>query len=427
MNLSVQQITCPHCQKPIKLEDVVRHQIEESVQIQLQQKEAKLSHDYQTKIQDLNQREKLFEEKKKNENQLFQERLAKEKTILQEQTKQIIEQEFTTKLELLNKELERSSTELNNLKVKEIELEQLKRKMVLQHKEMELSFEKKLSAQQKDLEDQVRKRIHQEMELKLKEKDKQLDDQKKLLSEMQRKVDQGSMQLSGEVQELAIEEWLRQQFPLDDIIEIKKGIRGADCQQIVHNANRKNCGIIYYESKRTKEFQSQWLEKFKQDMISCGADMGVLVTQTLPKDMERMGERLGIWICKFEEFKSLAFILRQMLIKISEVSDQQRNRGDKMELLYKYLTSNEFKLKIESIVDGFTQMQDDLQKEKNAMYRIWSQREKQIQKVLVNTTEMYGDFRGIAGPAIPSVKQLELPKLEHDIFDFNEDGTEGSY
>lgn len=421
MNLSVSQIICPHCQQPIKLEDVVRHQIEESLNTQLAQLENKLSQNYNSKLLELEQKERSFEEKKKNENQIFQERLAKEKSLLREQIQQIIEKDFASKLDLLNKELAQSSVELGKLRNKEIELEQFKRKMDLQQKELELSFEKKFSEKQRLLEEQVRNRVYQELELKIKEKDKQLDDQKKLLTEMQRKVEQGSGQLFGEVQELAIEDWLRQQFPLDDIIEIKKGVRGADCQHFVHTTTRKNCGIIYYESKRTKEFQYQWLDKFKQDMINCGADMGILVTQSLPKDMDRMGERSGIWICKYEDFKSLTVILRQSLIKISEVTEQQRNRGDKMELLYKYLTSNEFRLKIESIVEGFTQMQDDLQKEKNAMFRIWSQREKQIQKVLVNTTEMYGDFRGIAGPAIPQVKQLELSRREGEIFDLNEE------
>jgi len=225
---------------------------------------------------------------------------------------------------------------------------------------------------------------------------------------MKRKAEQGSMQSQGEIQELAIEEFLKHQFPLDVIDEIKKGARGGDCIQTVNTRVSANCGTIYYESKRTKDFQPNWVDKFKADITSKGADIGVIVTQAMPKDMERMGEKNGIWICSYSEFKGLAHVLRSSIIKIHEASAKEENKGEKMTMLYSYLTSNEFKLHMENIVEGFTQMQTDLQKEKNAMSRIWNQREKQIQKVLLSTTGMYGSIKGIAGNAIPDMQALEL-------------------
>ena len=227
---------------------------------------------------------------------------------------------------------------------------------------------------------------------------------------MKRKSEQGSMQLQGEIQELAIEEYLMSNFPLDSIEEIKKGARGGDCVQIVQTRENANCGKIYYESKRTKEFQPAWIEKFKTDIRRIGADTGVIVTQAYPKGMDRMGLKNGIWICSFEEFKSLSHVLRDSIIKIDAVKSSQLNKGDKMEMLYEYLTSNEFKLQVEGIVEGFTQMQTDLQKEKNAMHKIWNQREKQIQKVLLNTTGMYGSIRGLAGSSVARIDSLELPE-----------------
>lgn len=225
---------------------------------------------------------------------------------------------------------------------------------------------------------------------------------------MKRKQEQGSMQTQGEVQELAVEEWLAEKFPLDSIQEIKKGERGADCLQTVHTRTRQNCGSIYYESKRTKAFQAGWIEKFKSDIREKNANIGVLVTDAMPADMDRLGLKDGVWICTFGEFKGLCTVLRESIIQISTAIVTQENKGDKMGMLYDFLTSNEFKLKIEAIVEGFTQMKSDLESEQRAMRSIWKKREKQIDKVLLNTTDMYGSIKGIAGDAIQPISLLEL-------------------
>ncbi|MCB0655342.1 MAG: DUF2130 domain-containing protein [Saprospiraceae bacterium] len=421
MHTPVQQIICPHCGEVIKIEEALAHQLNEQVKLEIKRHRQQLELEHSQRSQALEQQEAALESKKKQLNDLFKERIEKEKIILRDQLKQEVHQQFEGQMKSQSEELQTLMQQVQQLRSKEIELEQMKRRMELQRKEIELEYEKQMHQKQRELEQVLTRRISDEMELKIREKDKQLDDQKKLIQEMQRKADQGSMQLQGEVQETAIEEWLQHQFPLDEIIEIKKGARGADCLQIVHTRHQKNAGTIYYESKRTKEFQSGWLEKFRADMIQSNADIGILVTQALPRDMERMGERSGVWICTYDEFKSLSYILRQTLIKINEVADHQKNKGDKMVMLYDYLTSNEFKMKMESIVDGFTQMHEDLQREKNAILRIWKQREKQIQKVLINTTEMYGDIKGIAGQSIPNVRQLELPMHEQDIFTLDEE------
>jgi hypothetical protein len=231
---------------------------------------------------------------------------------------------------------------------------------------------------------------------------------------MKRKQEQGSMQLQGEVQELAIEEYLMAQFPLDTIDEIKKGARGGDCVQIVNTRTKQNCGTIYYESKRTKDFQPSWIEKFKTDIRIKGANIGVLVTDVYPSDMQRMGLKEGIWICSYEEFKGLCKVLRESIVQLDSALATQENKGDKMSLLYDFLTSNTFRMQIEAIVEGFSQMQSDLDSEKRAMQRIWKTREKQIEKVITNTIDMYGSIKGIAGNAIGEIKALELPGANLD-------------
>ena len=217
------------------------------------------------------------------------------------------------------------------------------------------------------------------------------------------------MQLQGEVQELAIEEWLAAQFPLDSIEEIKKGARGGDCIQIVNTRMAQNCGSIYYESKRTKDFQPTWIEKFKADIRAKGANIGVLVTEVMPSDMDRMGLKDGIWICNYDEYTGLCAVLRQSIIQLNSAISSQENKGDKMHMLYDFLTSNTFRMQIEAIVEGFTQMKTDLETEKRSFQRIWKQREKQIDKVTLNTIEMHASIKGIAGNAIQAVKALELP------------------
>jgi hypothetical protein len=222
------------------------------------------------------------------------------------------------------------------------------------------------------------------------------------------------MQRQGEAQELVIEEWLAGQFPLDTIEEIKKGALGADCLQTVNTRTRQNCGSIYYESKRTKAFQPAWIEKFKADIREKNANIGVLVTEVMPSDMDRMGLRDGVWICTFEEFKGLCSVLRESIIEISRAITTQENKGEKMGMLYDFLTGNEFRMQVEAIVEGFTQMQSDLESEKRSMQGIWKKREKQIQKVLLNTNHMYHSIRGIAGSAVQSVPLLELSQEEQD-------------
>lgn len=217
------------------------------------------------------------------------------------------------------------------------------------------------------------------------------------------------MQLQGEVQELAIEDLLTKTYPFDKIHEVPKGIRGADSIQTVINSSQQECGSIVYESKRTKNFANIWIDKLKQDQITCKADLAVLVTETLPSDMDRFGEKNGVWICGFHEVRSLSFVLREMLIKTQSVKSAQENKGDKMELLYSYLTSNEFVQNIGRIVENYDGMIDQLNSEKKAMYKIWASREKQIWIVQENISALFGSITGIAGKELETSNVLQLP------------------
>jgi hypothetical protein len=413
------QIKCPNCGTSIDVQDILSHQLEDELKkkfnAQLTEEKKKFEKEHEV----LAKAKEEFEQKKLKENELFQEKLdakLKEgKRLLEEQLNKKIKDEQADQFTMLQKELNEKSEQIKELHKTKAEIEKLKREKDELKGTIEAESQLKLNQVLLEEKEKIRKTEEDKNELRFKELQKQLEDQKRLTEEMKRKQEQGSMQLQGEVMELAIEEWLASQFPLDTIEEIKKGARGGDCIQIINTRSHQNCGSIYYESKRTKDFQLGWIEKFKADIREKGANIGVLVTDAMPSGMERMGLKDGIWICSLEEFKGLSAVLRESIIQINNAIASQENKGDKMHMLYDYLTGNTFKLQVEAIVEGFTQMKIDLDSEKRAMQRIWKQREKQIDKVTVNTIDMHASIKGIAGNAIQAVKALELPEAENDL------------
>ena len=350
----------------------------------------------------------------------FEAKMKLEKKSLAEKITADIRDEQAGQLKALQEELQAKSQQVRELHKAQADIERLKREMTEVAGKAEAEMERKLSQSLADERRKIQESEEEKSEKKVAERDQLIHQLKEQMEIMKRKAEQGSMQIQGEVQELIIEEWLSANYPLDSIEEIKKGARGADCIQTINTRSATNCGKIYYESKRAKAFQPLWIEKFKADIREKGANIGVLVTETLPADMNRMGYREGIWICSFPEFKGLSSVLRESIISMHRVVSQQENRGDKMSLVYDFLTSNEFRLQVEAIVEGFTQMKIDLDSEKRAMASIWKKREKQIEKVLLNTSDMYSSIKGIAGNAVPAVRQLELPGAVED--EGSEDG-----
>lgn len=412
-------IKCPNCQTEIDINEVLYHQLENKYRsehlAQTKKLEAEIEakrKEYKTHLDNLKaQEEALKEQKEKFEEEIkkaTQIQLKAERVKLQENLRKEILDEQSESMALLQKQLEEKSNQVKELNVAKAQIGQLQREKEEMESAIMAKAELALNEKLKLEKEKIQKATDEQNELKLRQKDEQLRQLQEQLQIAQRKAEQGSMQLQGEVQELAIEEWLKEKYPFDTIDEVKKGARGADCMQIVHTRESQNCGKIYYESKRTKDFQKSWIEKFKADMREKGADIGVLVTDVMPSDMQRMGLYEGIWICSFEEFKGISAVLREQIIKIHHAMKSQENKTDKMSLLYGFLTSNEFKMQIEAIVEAFTTMQSDLDSEKRSMQRIWKQREKQIEKVLDNTINMYGSIRGIAGNAIGNIKALEL-------------------
>jgi len=423
MSQEKSKIQCPGCGIEIDVNDILYHQVDEQLKKEYRDELKKEKEKFDSQSIALEkEREALLEEKARQKEEIAQKvtdevkaKVKEKELALKKKLKAEAEEEQSSALSSLRDELDEKSSKIKELNKTTIEFEKLKREKDELEESLKAESEKELNRKLQEEKERIKKEESDKNELKLKELEKKLADQKSLTEEMQRKHEQGSMQTQGEVQEMAIEEWLAEKFPLDTVQEIKKGERGADCLQIVNTRTHQNCGTIYYESKRSKSFQAGWIEKFKADIREKNANIGVLVTEVMPSDMQRLGLKDGVWVCSYDEFKGLCTVLRESIIQISSAIVTQENKGDKMGMLYDFLTSNEFKLQIEAIVEGFTQMQSDLISEQRAMRNIWKKREKQLDKVLLNTTDMYGAIRGIAGNAVQTISLLELSSDEEDL------------
>ena len=381
---------------------------------EMAKKRKELESEYSEKSQKLEQDLLAFEEKRKRTNEIVQERIALAIKEKEAELSRKIKEDVSAKLQFMEEEHKKQAEQIAGLRKQEVEM--LKKEAAIKEKEaeMELTLQKELLKSQQQIEEKIRQEHTDNANLKLREYEKKLDDLTKQLDEAQRKAQQGSMQLQGEVLELVLEEELKRLYPFDLIEEVPKGVKGADVIHAVRDELGNTCGRIVYESKRTKNFSQDWIEKLKVDQRALGAEIPVLITETMPRDLPKFGQVNGVWVCHFNDLKGVSFILREMLIRMNSIQTSQVNKGDKMELLYDYLTGPEFKSHLGAIVEGFDTMNEDLTREKRAMERLWKAREKQIEKVIKNTIHMYGSIRGIAGNAIGTIQKLELPGSEDE-------------
>lgn len=406
------EIKCPNCSHAFPIEEVMAEEYKKDLREKMvsftKQKDEEYSKKLNEFAQQQKQQEQAFELQKKQQALLFEQQLEKEKkqlqSILEENLRKSITSDFENKLQMLDNANKDNEEKLKLARSKELDFLKKEQAMKEKEAELELEIQRKLQEQRTEMVEQIRKQEAEktslkdtEHQLRVKELEKQLADQKKLAEEMKRKAEQGSMQLQGEAQELILEELLRNAFPFDLVTEVGKGVRGADCVHHIRNQFGQDCGKIIYESKRTKDFSMEWIEKLKKDMRSMGVDVAVIVTQAYPKGMDCFGERDGVWICSFDEVKAVSYILRDGIVKLSSAIKSQENRGDKMHMLYDYLTSNEFSEQWKAIREGFMSMKLSIQRERDAMEKLWKAREKQLEKVMLNATHIRGSIEGIAG------------------------------
>lgn len=422
--LMASDIKCPKCGFGFPMEEAVSEEYKRDLRDQMVKYKKQKDDELKRQTDEIIKKERNLHDLLIKAEQEFNRKLSDEKNrirlALEEDLRKTISGDFENQIKLLKESHEQTDIKLKEARKKELEFLQKEQELLRKEQELQITIQKQLIEDRKSLSEQIRKEElgklslrETEFNLKLRELEKQLDDQKKLAEEMRRKAEQGSMQLQGEAQELLLEEILRENFPHDLILEVGKGVEGADCMMLVRNNAGTEFGKIIFESKRAKGWNNIWVEKLRTDMRTKQADLAILVTQVYPKNMECFGEKDGIWICSFKEVTALTTALRNAVIRIAETKKTEENKGEKMQMLYNFLTGTEFRQQVEAIVEGFVSMKESIIRERVQMEKMWKEREKQLEKVLINTSGMYGSIKGIAGSSVSTIPLLEgSPEVE---------------
>ncbi len=385
MSNSQVTIICPHCQKQVSLDDALTHQLEN-----------KFKRDYDEQLQ----REKI---------NLW--KIAQEKALEKIKAQQNME------TKLLKEELEEKRKALETAQASELEVRKTKNKLEEEKRAFELEKQRQLDAERNKIRDEVGKILSEQHQLKDAEKDKVINDLKKSLEDAQRKATQGSQQLQGEVQELALEDMLKSEFPFDEISPVGKGMQGADIIQKIHDPSGKLAGSIAWESKRTKAWSEGWIQKLKDDQLRAHADIGVIISNVLPTEIKNFSPKDGIFVSNYECVLGVAYLLRSKLIEVSKAKRSTIGKDEKMESMWNYLTSTEFNQHMTALLTAFNAMKLDIEKEKRVYTKLWAKREKQIQRVFDSAIGLRGDLEGVMGNALPEMKSLEIDELIDEVAD----------
>ena len=331
----------------------------------------------------------------------------KTKTMLA-QVQRSIRQESALEMDQLKQQLAEQQQRNEEAQKRELDLARQANELRQKQQEMDLELERRLARARAEDERRIRQLVLEEQSLKLLERDKQIDDLRRVIDDLKRKSEQGSQELQGEVLELDIQAALERQFPLDVVAPVPKGVSGADLIQEVKNGQGQSCGRIVWETKNTRNWQNGWVAKLKDDTRAVGGNISIIVTAVLPDGIQEFGMRDGVWVASRRAWPALAVALREQLLQVAFAHLASEGKNEKMDMLYRYLSGDQFRQKVTGIVEAFSSLQDQIQRERRAMERIWKDREKQIERAITNTVGMYGEMSGILGGSLPEIPQLTL-------------------
>jgi len=372
-------IACPHCGTNIEISQALTSQLKERI---------------------------LAEEQEKHKRELAE---VRQKVLLESEKK--IKDQFDIELQRQKEEVQESKSRNKQLIEQVSQLMRDIRQLRVEKDDTKLRMEKKLVEEEEKIRLEAQKKAEEAQHTKLLEKEKQLQDALKTNEEMRRKLEQGSQQTQGEVFELEFEGLVQKQYPNDKVIPVGKGIRGGDMIQEVWDGRGNYVGKFLWELKNAKTWSDAWIDKLKTDKRSINAEEGILVSEILPSIMKTAGFRSGVWVTQRGFAIPLADTLRAKLIQLYYVKHSVEGKDAKMELLYQYLSGAEFKHRVEAIIDAFTNMQGEIEKEKRYFMNKWARDEKNIRQVVDNTYGMHGDLKGIVGSVLPQIKGIDLAEL----------------
>jgi len=416
--MSEPTITCPSCKTEIKLTESLAAPLLESTRREYEKRLAQKDADAAKRETGLREREEAITKAKEQLDEQVAEKVHMERgRIATEEAKKArlaLQQDLdqkTKELAEVNALMEEREAKLVEAQKAQADLLRKQRELDDAKRELELTVEKRVQEGLAVTREQAKKEAEEGLKLKVLEKEQTIASMQKQIEELKRKAEQGSQQLQGEVQELELEAMLRAKFPRDTIEPVPKGEHGGDALQHVVGPTGQPCGTIIWESKRTKNWIDGWLAKLREDQRAAKAEIAVIVSQSLPKEIETFGLVENVWVTHTKTVLPVALTLRHTLIEVASVRQASEGQQTKTEMVYQYLTGPRFRHRIEAIVEAFSSMQEDLDKEKKAIIKQWAKREEQIDRVMQATAGMYGDLQGIAGKTIQEIAGLELPAL----------------
>lgn len=410
------KITCPECAHAFNLDQALVEQFQQSIKKDLQLELRRRESELEKQKEEFEELSSKFKKEQKDFDSLVEERVQSQMKTREDKLKDTIRrkirEEQEAQLNDLEEELEQKSKQLREHNQTKAKLKRLSREYEEKEAKIHLEMEEKLNKQLAKMKTDMKEQLEMESFVRIKEKEDIIQSLKTKLQEAQQRASQGSMQSQGEAQELVLEELLSELHGSDTIEEVKKGARGADCIQTVITQSGQVAGKIIYESKNTKNWSDKFIQKLKQDNLNAKADIMVIVTKAMPKDVTGKYALIdGVWVTNLQGVRDMSLMLRYGLLKTHAVMIKQSGKKDKMSLLYDYLTSEEFKATFESILDGFKSLQDSHHDEQRKMQLLWKKRAKHLEQVLTSTIDFYGSIKGISGEAIPEIKMLEFPKV----------------
>lgn len=400
-------IKCPTCGTLIPISETLIQQITEQTKSKLGGEMAAAKKELMEREKELAKKEKDLLASKEEMDKELEMKLAERLSGVQAEAALKAKKEVALEIKDLKAQADEQSKKLQEAQTTELEFRKEKRELEEQRRNLDLEVERRLEKEVKTMRETTSQEMAEQHRLREAEKDKTIQDMLKQIEELKRKGEQGSQQAQGEVMELELEGFLKTNFPLDAIEPVPKGFTGADVLQRVHNRFGQFCGTIIWESKRTKAWSDGWLQKLKDDQREAKADIAIIVTDVLPKDMQNFGPRDGVWITNYRSLPGLATAIRTNIESLAEVRMAAVGKNEKMEVIYAYLTGPEFRQRMEAIVEAFAGMQQDLDKERRQTEKAWAKREKQIQRVLKNTAGMHGDMQGLIGASMQPIPALE--------------------
>jgi hypothetical protein len=417
MATNVQKIQCPKCGESISIDDVLTHQIEDKIKKEFLKEQAAKEADLEKRKEELRAKElQLAVAQKSAEvevNKKVAEKLAAEKPGLWKKALVEAEKNKSAELKMLEEQIKDKDQKLSEVNAESLKLRLDKQKLESDKRDFELEKQRQMDEAVKAIKEEEAKKAAEAEQYKIAQLEKKLSDALRVNEEQKRKLEQGSQQTQGEILELELEELLKREFPQDEILPVPKGTTGADIIQKIMDKSGRLCGQIAWESKKTKGWQEGWIQKLKDDQRNIKADLAVIISAVLPEDIKGFNFRDGVWICDVKLAIALATALRISLFNVARERSISVGKNEKMEILYTYISGVEFRQRVEAIVEAFTGMQDGLKKERLAYEKIWSERDKQIQKVITNTVGMYGDLSGLV--TLPQIKMLELEDVKMEI------------